>query len=81
MSENVSLPVAATAPLSEQTRQEAGRLSARSKWILLALTLVTVMGIGLVWWQPQESLWHFWLIAQALPLVYCLLTYWGGHAD
>ena len=81
MSENVSSSVDATAPLSEQTRQGVGRLSARSKWILLALTLVTVMGIGLVWWQPQESLWHFWLIAQALPVVYGLLTYWGSHAD
>ena len=81
MSENVSSSVVATAPLSQQTHQANGHLSARSKWILLALTLVTVMGIGLVWWQPQESLWHFWLIAQALPVVYCLLTYWGSHAD
>ena len=81
MSENVSSSVATTTTQSEQTRQAGGHLSARSKWVLLALTLVTLMGVGLVWWMPQESMWHFWLIAQALPVVYCLLTYWGGNAD
>ena len=57
------------------------RLSRRAKTVLWLLASITLLSVTLVWFFPDESLWHFWLITQALPLIYCALAYWGTHAD
>jgi hypothetical protein len=40
--------------------------------------LVTVAALVWVWLTPDQSGWHFWWVAQALPVVYVLLL-WGAH--
>ena len=57
------------------------RLSGRAKVLLSALALVTLVGVGMVWLFPNESVWHFVIVTQLLPLIYCVLTYWASHAD
>ena len=56
-------------------------LSRRAKTVLWLLASITLVSVTLVWFFPDESLWHFWLITQTLPLIYCALTYWGCDAD
>jgi hypothetical protein len=57
------------------------RLSRRAKTVLWLLVSVTLLAVTGVWLFADESLWHFWIITQALPLIYCALTYWGCDAD
>ena len=65
----------------DHSRRAGGGLSFRSVLVLVLLALVTVMAVTLVWLWPDESLWHFVWVTQVLPLGYCLLAYWGSHAD
>ena len=44
-------------------------------FLCLAL-LVTVAALVWVWLTPDQSGWHFWWVAQALPVVYVLLLWW-----
>ena len=37
-------------------------------WLLLALAWV--------WLTPDQSGWHFWWVAQAMPVAYVLLLWW-----
>ena len=49
------------------------------EWVFLCLALlVTVAALVWVWLTPDQSGWHFWWVAQALPVVYVLLL-WGAH--
>ena len=51
----------------------------RREWVFLCLALL-LTGAALVWvWlTPDQSGWHFWWVAQAMPVVYVLLL-WGVH--
>ena len=40
--------------------------------------LATLAALAWVWLTPDQSGWHFWWVAQALPVVYVLLL-WGAH--
>jgi hypothetical protein len=38
--------------------------------------LATLAALVWVWLTPDESGWHFWWVAQAMPLTYVLLLWW-----
>ena len=49
----------------------------RREWVFLCLALL-LTGAALVWvWlTPDQSGWHFWWVAQAMPVAYVLLLWW-----
>lgn len=60
-------------------------LSVRSLWGCVFLVVLTVGSLGLAWLFPEMTLLHFLWVAQALPVLYLLLVWWGTqttqHAD
>jgi hypothetical protein len=76
MSENPS-----PSPAEPEAIPHAHHLPTRGKQVLWLLLCVTLVAVTLVWWFPNESLLHFWVVTQILPLLYCALTYWGSHGD
>lgn len=43
---------------------------------MLALIGVTVGGLCFAWWHPQDTLWHFFVVTQLIPLFYLGLAWW-----
>jgi hypothetical protein len=43
---------------------------------MLALAVVTVAGLCFAWWHPEQTLWHFVVVTQMIPLFYLALTWW-----
>ena len=52
-------------------------LSARAWWGVLGLVVLTVGSLGLAWLVPDATLLHFLWVAQAVPVLYLLLAWWG----
>jgi hypothetical protein len=44
--------------------------------------LATLAALVWVWMTPDASVWHFWGVAQAMPVAYVLLLWWvhGIHS-
>ena len=38
--------------------------------------LATLAALAWVWLTPDQSGWHFWGVAQAMPVAYVLLLWW-----
>ena len=53
-------------------------LRRRERVFLCLALLVTMAALVWVWLTPEQSGWHFWWVAQALPVAYVLLL-WGAH--
>jgi hypothetical protein len=47
---------------------------------VLSLFGVTVLAMAWAWHWPDQTLWHFWLVAQAMPVFYVVLVWWGAQA-
>jgi hypothetical protein len=43
---------------------------------MLALTVVTLGGLCFAWWHPEDTLWHFVVVTQMIPLFYLALAWW-----
>ena len=43
---------------------------------MLALITVTLGGLFFAWWHPQDTLWHFFVVTQLIPLFYLGLAWW-----
>lgn len=43
---------------------------------MLALIAVTLAGLCFAWWHPQDTLWHFVVVTQLVPLFYLGLAWW-----
>lgn len=54
---------------------EAGAVS-RVGWGMGALAVVTTAGLCFAWWHPQDTLWHFLVVTQLIPLFYLGLSWW-----
>lgn len=52
-------------------------LSKRAWLSLLCLVVVTVVALALAWCWPDNTSWHFAWVAQAVPLCYAFLMWWG----
>lgn len=57
----------------------------RRAWLgVVGLVVLTVGSLGLAWLMPDRTLLHFAWVAQAVPLLYFLLAWWGtqtSHSD
>ncbi len=63
-------------PVQAQTPEAKGLLGARALGGMLALAVVTVGGLCFAWWHPVQTLWHFVVVTQMIPLFYLALTWW-----
>jgi len=52
-------------------------LPKRSLWGVVGLVVLTVGSLSLAWWMPNATLLHFLWVAQAVPVLYLLLAWWG----
>jgi hypothetical protein len=44
------------------------------------LLVLTVLAMTVAWYWPEQPLLHFWLVAQAVPVLYVILAWWGAQA-
>lgn len=56
-------------------------LSHRVTWGVIGLVGVTVSALWVAWRWPDHTLLHFWLVTQAVPILYLLLAWWGVDAS
>ncbi len=66
------------------TTASTQRSSKRSLWGVLGLVVLTMASLGLAWTFPDQTLLHFLWVAQAVPVLYCVLAWWGtsqAHSD
>ena len=56
---------------------DVSALSKRALWGVVWLVVLTVGSLGLAWLLPDMTLLHFLWVAQAVPVLYCLLAWWG----
>jgi hypothetical protein len=56
---------------------EASVLPRRALLGVVGLVLLTVGSLGLAWLLPDMTLLHFLWLAQAVPVLYFLLAWWG----
>jgi hypothetical protein len=49
-------------------------------WGVIGLVAVTVAALWVAWRWPDQTLMHFWLVTQVVPVVYLLLAGWGVEA-
>jgi len=45
------------------------------------LVVLTVGSLGLAWRFPDATLLHFLWVAQAVPVLYWLLVWWGTRSS
>jgi multisubunit Na+/H+ antiporter MnhG subunit len=56
-------------------------LTKRSLLGVVGLVSLTVGSLGLAWRLPDMTLLHFLWVAQAVPVLYLLLAWWGIQAS
>lgn len=49
----------------------------RLVWGMLGLATLTLGSLGLAWLFPDSTMLHFLWVAQAVPVFYLLLVWWG----
>ena len=73
-----------TAPESEAQHPSKIQASAMPRRALLgvaALVSLTVGSLALAWLMPEATLLHFLWVAQAVPVLYLLLAWWGTQGS
>lgn len=56
---------------------EVTALPRRALWGVVGLVALTVGSLGFAWLFPDVTLLHFLWVAQAVPILYLLLAWWG----
>ena len=56
---------------------EVSALPRRALWGVVGLVVLTVGSLALAWHWPDMTLLHFLWVAQAVPVLYLLLAWWG----
>ena len=76
------MPQPSTASESEAPHPtiEASVLPRRALLGVLGLVVLTVGSLGLAWLLPDMTLLHFLWVAQAVPVLYFLLAWWGTQS-
>ncbi|BDU52706.1 hypothetical protein [Limnohabitans sp. INBF002] len=62
-------------------RISSASLPLRSRWGLLALVVLTIGSLAVAWLLPDMTMLHFLWVAQAVPILYFLLAWWGTQAS
>ncbi len=73
------MPQPSTASESEAPPStiEVTALPRRALLGVVGLVVLTVGSLGLAWYLPDMTLLHFLWVAQAVPVLYLLLAWWG----
>jgi hypothetical protein len=77
------MPQPSTASESEAPHPptiEVTALPRRALWGVVGLVALTVGSLGLAWLLPDVTLLHFLWVAQAVPILYLLLAWWGTQS-
>jgi hypothetical protein len=74
------LPSASETEASHPTTAEGSALSKRSLLAVVGLVVLTVGSLGLAWVFPNQTLFHFLWVAQAVPVLYLFLAWWGTYS-
>jgi hypothetical protein len=77
------MPQPSTASESEAPHPPAIEVTAlprRALWGVVGLVALTVGSLGLAWLFPDVTLLHFLWVAQAVPVLYLLLAWWGTQS-
>jgi hypothetical protein len=70
-------PSASESEALHPTTKDVTAVPKRSLWGVVGLVVLTVGSLGLAWWQPNATMLHFLWVAQAVPMLYLLLAWWG----
>ena len=70
-------PQVSEADAPHPTTTEVLALSKRSLLAVVGLVALTVGSLGLAWVFPNQTLFHFLWVAQAVPVLYLFLAWWG----
>lgn len=70
-------PTASKSEATHPSTIEVSALPTRALWGAVGLVVLTVSALGLAWLFPDMTLLHFVCVAQAVPVLYLLLAWWG----
>jgi len=56
-------------------------LPRRALWGVVGLVALTVGSLGVAWLLPDATMLHFLWVAQAVPVLYFLLAWWGTQTS
>lgn len=72
------LPTTASEPeVSYSVANDVTALPRRALWGVVGLVVLTVGSLGLAWLFPSSTVLHFLWVAQAVPVLYLVLAWWG----
>jgi hypothetical protein len=66
--------------VSNPPDNDASVLPKRALWGVVGLVVLTVGSLALAWLLPNATLFHFLWLAQAVPMLYLILVWWGIQA-
>ena len=66
------------APTPDKKSSSTPKLSRRALLSLVFLIVVTVASMSAAWFWPEATWMHFAWVAQAVPVLYVLLMWWGS---
>lgn len=70
-------PIASESEASHPPTMDVTALPSRSLLGVMGLVVLTVGSLGLAWLFPNATMMHFLWVAQAVPVLYLLLAWWG----
>jgi hypothetical protein len=70
-------PIASESEAPHPATIEVSALPRRALLGVVGLIALTVGSLGLAWMMPDMTLLHFLWVAQAVPVLYLLLAWWG----
>lgn len=72
--------IASNSEAPHLTTIEVTDLPKRAWWGVVGLVVLTVGSLGLAWCLPDMTLLHFLWVAQAVPVLYFVLAWWGTQS-
>ncbi len=70
-------PTASESEAPHPPTMDVTALPRRSLWGVVGLVVLTVGSLGLAWLFPDATMMHFLWVAQAVPVLYLVLAWWG----
>jgi hypothetical protein len=70
-------PIVSESVATHPSTIEVSALPKRALLGVVGLAVLTIGSLGFAWLFPHMTLLHFVCVAQAVPLLYLLLAWWG----
>ena len=77
------MPPSSTASEAQAKHPATNDVAVLSKraWLGVGgLVVLTVGSLAMAWWVPDMTLLHFLWVAQAVPVLYFVLAWWGTQS-